>query len=90
MSFKAYAQNIETKFGKKPNDYFTIATDKGYIKEGKIEASHAQLLKWLKEEMGLSHVYANFIISYLRLRTNDPKVSQKLKEWAYNSGYQGE
>ena len=90
MSFKAYAQNIEAKFGKKLPEYYTLAFQKGFINDDKIIAPHAQLLKWLKEEMGLSHVYANFIITYFRLRTNDPKVSQKMSDWAHSSGYQGE
>jgi hypothetical protein len=59
----------------------------GFIKEGKIVATHAQLLKWLKSDIVLGHVHANFIIGYLRLRTKDPKVSEKLKTWAYSTGY---
>jgi hypothetical protein len=88
MSFRAYAQNIEKKTGKKPSDYFTLAEQKGFIVEGKIAATHAQMLKWLKEEMGLSHVYANFIITYFKLRTHDPKTTENMKKWAAQTGYQ--
>ncbi len=88
MTYKAYMHNIEAKTGKTPEDLFQLANKKGFIKEGKIVAPHAQLLKWLKSDIGLGHVHANMIIVYLRLRTNDPKVSDKMKKWAYETGYQ--
>ncbi len=87
MSFKAYMHNVEAKTGKTREDLWKMANELCFIKEGKIVASHAQLLNWLKTDIGLGHVHANFVISYLRLRTNDPKVSQKMREWANNTGY---
>jgi len=81
-------QNIEAKTGKSAEDFWELANKMGFIKEGKIVASHAQLLKWLKSDIGLGHVHANFMIAYLRLRTNDPKVSENMKKWAYSTGYQ--
>lgn len=88
MTYKAYMSNIEAKTGKSAEDFWLLANRIGFIKEGKIVATHAQLLKWLKSDIGLGHVHANFIISYLRLRTNDPKISEKMKNWAYSTGYQ--
>jgi hypothetical protein len=79
MTFKAYMQNIEAKTGKTPEDFGTIANEKGYIINGKIVATHRQLLQWLKSDVGLGHVHANMVIIYLRLRTKDPKVSEKMK-----------
>jgi hypothetical protein len=79
--------NIQAKTGKTPEDFWQIANEKGFIKQGKIVAKHSDLLRWLKSDIGLGHVHANFIIAYLRLRTNDPKVSAKMKEWAYSTGY---
>jgi Domain of unknown function (DUF4287) len=87
VTYKAYMQNIETKTGKTPEDLWKIANKMGFIKEGKIVATHAQLLGWLKSDVGLGHVHANMVIVYLRLRTNDPKVSEKMKNWAYSTGY---
>jgi hypothetical protein len=87
MTYKAYMQNIEAKTGKTPEDLWKIANKMGFIKEGKIVATHAQLLGWLKSDVGLGHVHANMVIVYLRLRTNDPKVSEKMKNWAYSTGY---
>jgi len=88
MTFKAYMHNVENKTGKSKDDFFRMANELGFIKEGKIVAAHAQLLKWLKLDIGLGHVHANFVISYLRLRTNDPKVSQQMREWANSTGYE--
>ncbi|MFB3889012.1 MAG: DUF4287 domain-containing protein [Candidatus Bathyarchaeia archaeon] len=89
MTYRAYMQNIEAKTGKSAEDFWRIANEKGFIKEGKIVATHAQLLKWLKSDIGLGHVHANFIIAYLRLRTNDPRISEKMRTWAYSTGYKG-
>ncbi len=88
MSFRAYAQNIEAKSGKKLTDYFKLAEEKGFIVDGKIIAAHSQMLKWLKSDMALGHVYANFVITYFKLRTHDPKTTENMKKWAYETGYQ--
>jgi hypothetical protein len=80
-------KNIEAKTGKSSEELWILANKMGFAKEGKIVATHAQLLKWLKSDIGLGHVQANFIIAYLRLRTNDPKISEKMKTWAYETGY---
>jgi hypothetical protein len=87
MTFKAYLHNVEAKTDKSKCDLWRIAYELGFIKEGKIVATHAQLLKWLKSDIGLGHVHANFVISYLRLRTDDPEVSQKMRDWAYSTGH---
>jgi len=88
MTYKAYIQNIQAKSGKTPEEFYRIANEKGFIKDDKIVASHKQLLEWLKSDIGLGHVHANFVIAYLRLRTHDPKVSEQMKKWAYETGYQ--
>ena len=71
MTYKAYMRNIEAKTGKTPEDFWKIANEKGFIKQGKIVANHADLLRWLKSDIGLGHVHANFVLAYLRLRTDD-------------------
>jgi hypothetical protein len=85
--FKAYMGNIQDKTGKKPEDFWNLANEKGFIKEGRIVVKHCDLLSWLKTDLGLGHVQANFMILYLRLRTNDPIVSEQAKKWAYETGY---
>ena len=81
-------QNIQAKSGKTPEEFYQIANEKGYIKDNKIVSSHKQMLEWLKSDIDLGHVHANFVIAYLRLRTHDPKVSEQMKKWAYETGYQ--
>jgi hypothetical protein len=88
-TFKGYVVNIEAKTGKSLDDFWKLADKKGFTKSGKIVARHADLLKWLKSEIGLGHVHANFVIMYLRLRANDPKVSAQMRDWAHKTGYQG-
>ena len=85
--FKAYMENIQKKTGKKPEDYLDMANKKDFVKEGKIVAKHGDMLTWLKGEMGLGHVQANFMILYFRLRTDDQNVSEEAKKWAYETGY---
>ena len=80
--------NVQAKTGKTEEDFWKLAIKKHFVKQGKIVAKHAELLAWLKSEVGLGHVHANFIILYLRLRTNDLKVSTQSKNWAYSGGYQ--
>ena len=87
-TFKAYAVNIEAKTGKSLDDLWRLAGKKGFVKGRKVVAEHAELLKWLKSDIGLGHVHANFVILYLRLRGKDPKVSAQMKTWAYSTGYQ--
>ena len=85
--FKAYMETIQKKTGKKPEDFWNLAIEKGFIHQGKIVAKHSDMLTWLKTDVGLGHVQANFMILYFRLRTNDPEVSEQAKKWAYETGY---
>jgi hypothetical protein len=80
-------ENIQTKTGRKPTDFWNLAKEKGFIKDGKIVVKHGEMLNWLKTDIGLGHVQANFMILYLRLRTNDPNVSDQARKWAYETGY---
>ena len=79
--------NIQENTSKKPEDFWNLANEKGFIKDEKIVVKHSDMLTWLKTEIGLGHVQANFMILYLRLRSNDPNVSDKAKKWAYETGY---
>ena len=86
-TFKGYMDNIQKITGKTPDYFWKLANKKGAIKRGKVAATHAEMLKWLKSEVKLGHVRANFIILYLRLRAKDPTVTPHMKRWAYNTGY---
>ena len=87
MSFKAYMENVEAKSGKSRKELYRTVSEKGFIVEGKTVAAHKKLLEWLKSDIGLGHVHANFVIAYLRLRTREPKISEKMKTWANSTGY---
>jgi len=76
VTFKAYLDNIQAKTGKAPEDFLALAKKKGFVEKDKIVATHAQLLAWLKEDIGLGHGHANAMILYLRIRTNDPRVKK--------------
>ncbi len=80
-------QNIQAETGKTPADFWNLAVEKGFIKDGKIAAKHADMLKWLKTDLALGHVRANFIILYFRLRAGDPTVTKQSREWAFETGY---
>ncbi|HWY28390.1 MAG TPA: DUF4287 domain-containing protein [Candidatus Sulfotelmatobacter sp.] len=87
-TFKGYMDNIQIKTGSTADDFWKLAIKKGFVKRGKVVARHSEMLTWLKsEEIGLGHVHANFIILYLRLRTNDAKLSAQSKKWAHSTGY---
>jgi hypothetical protein len=87
-TFRAYMKSIQEKSGKTPEEFWKLANKKGFVKHGKIAAKHADLLAWLKCDVGLGHVHANMIIAYLRLRTNDPRLTDATRKWAYATGYQ--
>jgi hypothetical protein len=59
LTYKAYIDNIQAKTGKTAEDFRKMAAEKGL-------ASHGDLLKWLKTEVGLGHGHANAIIRYIR------------------------
>jgi len=81
-------QNIQAKTGKSSEDFWKLAKKKGFVKNSRVIAKHAEMLAWLKsKEVRLGHVHPNFIIAYLRLRTGDPKVSAQMAEWANSTGY---
>jgi len=86
-TFKAYMENIEAKSGKTPGRFLETTGKKGFVKHRQVVARHGKMLKWIKSEIGLGHVHANFIILVLRLRANDPKVSAQARAWAYDTGY---
>jgi hypothetical protein len=59
MTYKAYLVNIQAKTGRTPDDFRTVAAEKGLKKYG-------ELLKWLKTDCGLGHGHANAIILYIQ------------------------
>ena len=82
--------NIQLKTGKSQDDFWKLANEKGLVEQGNVVSKHSEMLAWLRSKgIGLEHVHANFIILYLRLRTNDPKLSAQSKKWAQKHRLQG-
>ena len=87
-TFKRYMDNIQIKTGKTAQDFWKLASKKGFVRRGKVASKHSEILAWLKSnEIGLGHVHANFMILYVRLRANDPALSTQSRKWAYSTGY---
>jgi hypothetical protein len=66
VTYKAYIDNIKEKTGKSPEDYKSMADERGLSK-------YSDLLKWLKTDCGLGHGHANAIILYIQ----DPALAKK-------------
>lgn len=62
MSFQAYLDNIELKTGKTPNDFITMAKEKGFNKDTKA----GEILIWLKEEFGLARGHGMAIVYIIK------------------------
>ncbi|MGZ4850194.1 MAG: hypothetical protein ACXV2C_02300 [Candidatus Bathyarchaeia archaeon] len=84
---KVYLETSKRRPARSPEDFWNLGNEKGFINEEKIVVKHGDILTWLKTDTGLGHVQANFIMLYLCLRTDDPKVSEQAKKSAYETGY---
>lgn len=73
MSFQAYLDNIEKKTGKKPADFNKLATQKGFLENGKIKPAvkAGEIVKWLKEDFSLGHGHAMAIYALFRGRSEE-------------------
>jgi hypothetical protein len=70
MSFQAYLDNIELKTGKTPNEFISLANEKGFgpdTKSGEIAA-------WLKDEFDLGHGHAMALMHVIK---NGAKIGEK-------------
>lgn len=71
MSFQAYLDNIEAKTGKTPADFKKLATEKGFIVDGKLNPNTkaTEITNWLKEEFDLGHGHAMAIFASFKGKT---------------------
>ena len=67
MSFQAYIDNIKAKTGNSPEDFKKLATEKGFIIDGKLNPAikATEVTNWLKSDFELGHgqamaIYATF------------------------------
>jgi hypothetical protein len=71
MSFQAYLDNIEVKTGKTPADFKKLATEKGFMVDGKLNPNTkaTEITNWLKEEFDLGHGHAMAIFASFKGKT---------------------
>jgi len=70
-----------------PDEFWDLAQGKGFVKKGRVVAKHADILRWLKSDIGLGHVHSNFVILYIRLRAGGEGVTPHMEGWARSTGY---
>ena len=68
MSFQAYLDTIKAKTGKSPDDFRTLAKEKGFIDAGTIApgVKATEITDWLKSEFALGHGHAMAIYALLK------------------------
>lgn len=68
MSFQAYLDNIQAKTGRTPDDFRTLASEKGFVVGGAIASGvkATQITDWLKSEFALGHGHAMAIYTLLK------------------------
>ena len=68
MSFPAYLTNIEAKTGKSPDDFRTLAAEKGFTDGGTLQkgVKVGAVVQWLKDDFGLGHGHAMAVVALLK------------------------
>lgn len=63
MSFQAYLDNIEAKTGKTPNDFVTLAKQKGYDDPA---TKSSVMIDWLKQDFNLGRGHAMALVHVIK------------------------
>jgi hypothetical protein len=73
MSYLAYLKSIQTKTGKSPADFRSLAEKKGLTKNGQVAAGvkAGAIVKWLKDDFQLGHGHAMAIYALLKGMKNE-------------------
>jgi hypothetical protein len=73
MSFQAYLRNIETNTGKSPADFWKLAEEKAFTRDGQLAAGvkAGDIVKWLKEDFQMGHGHAMAIYALLKGAKNE-------------------
>lgn len=66
MSFQAYLDYTQAKTGKSPTDFKKLATEKGFLQNGKTLAKAGEVVAWLKQEYGFGHGHANALFALFK------------------------
>jgi len=67
MSFQANLDTIESKTGKRPEDFQALAEAKGFAEPGRLKpgVKAGQIVDWLKTDFDLGHGHAMAIYALL-------------------------
>ena len=76
--FQSYLDNIKAKTGKTPDDFRTLAAEKGLMK-------NSEIVSWLKTDFGLGHGHAN-AIAHLIVNADEIKADPDDKIAAHFRG----
>lgn len=73
MSFQGYLKTIKEKTGKGPQDFRTMAEEKGFTQNGALKATvkAGDIVAWLKTDFDLGHGHAMAIYALLKGIKND-------------------
>lgn len=71
MSFQAYLDNIEEKTGKTPDEFITMAKERGYDAP---TTKAAVIVDWLKQDFGLGRGHAMALVYVIK---NGAEISDK-------------
>ncbi len=68
MSFQAYLDNIQAKTGKGPDDFRTLAAERGFTDAGGLRSGvkAGDIVAWLKQDFDLGHGHAMAIYALLK------------------------
>lgn len=68
MSFQGYLTTIKAKTGKGPEEFRTLAAQKGFTDGSNIKpgVKAGEIVAWLKDEFGLGHGHAMAIYALLK------------------------
>ena len=71
MSFQGYLKTIKEKTGKGPDDFKSMAAQKGFTEDGVLMAKAGDITKWLKEDFDLGHGHAMAVYALLKGTKNE-------------------
>lgn len=73
MSFQAYLDNIQTKTGKTPSDFRSLAARKGFADAKGLRpgVKAGEIIAWLKQDFELGHGHAMAIVALLKAQKKE-------------------
>jgi len=87
-TFKGYMDNLQVKTGKTAEDFWKLASKKGFVKRGKVVSKHSEMLAWLKsKDIGLDTCTQTSSYYIYDSAPMTPKLSIQSKKWAHSTGY---